>query len=288
MINEYRKQRIRGPWDLAVNGYCEEKGEAKKKGKGEILLGTRLAGGGTRFHSVITKHLANFGTLIAHGRRRLFFLLSYRSRFVRPCPINHQNKKRYPTDMGPIARQDQDQDQDQDDVAVVPLDVDNEADTDSQAPRVQSKDVQGLKYFERLLPLRERLHGEKGGRDKAGNRELFFDKSCMLLLLYMFNPMVTSLRAIAQASELEKVWKKLGCRRISLGSLSEASRVFDAEPLKEIIRELGEQVSPISKAARLSQINQTLTRVDGSIVSALPSLMKASLLKRTEGSGLVQ
>jgi len=158
----------------------------------------------------------------------------------------------------------------------------------SQAKNVQSKDVQGLTYFDMLIPLLERLHGEKCGRDKASNRELFFDKHCMLVLLYMFNPTVTSLRAIAQASELEKVQKKLGRRRTSLGSLSEASRVFDAEPLKEIIQELGEQASPISKDARLSQIDQTITLIDGSIVSALPSIMQASLLKRTEGCERVQ
>ncbi len=164
--------------------------------------------------------------------------------------------------------------------------LDCEAPKDS--PRVQSQDIQGLKYFDMLIPLLERLHGEQCGRDKAKNRELHFDKYCMLVLLYMFNPTVTSLRAIAQASEVEKVQKKLGCRRTSLGSLSEASRLFDAECLKEIIHELGEQAAPTGRDARLSQINQTITLVDGSIVSALPSIIQASVLKQTAGSGLVQ
>lgn len=57
----------------------------------------------------------------------------------------------------------------------------------------------------------------------------------MLILLYLFNPIVDSLRGIQQASQLGKVQKKLGCRRASLGSLSEAASVFDAEALKEII-----------------------------------------------------
>lgn len=166
--------------------------------------------------------------------------------------------------------------------------VDDEADDISGKPSVQSKDIQGLKYFDMLLPLLERLHGEKCSRDKAGNRELFFDKYCMLVLLYMFNPTVTSLRAIAQASELSKVQKKLGCRKTALGSLSEASRVFDSEALKAIIQELGVQAATIGTDARLSQINQTITLVDGSIVSALPRIMEASVLKRTQGSGLVQ
>ena len=110
----------------------------------------------------------------------------------------------------------------------------------------------------------------------------------MLVLLYMFNPTVTSLRAIAQASELTKVQKKLGCKRAALGSLSEASRLFNADRIKEIIRELGEQAAPVGRDARLSEINQTITLIDGSLVSAMPGLIAASILKQTEGSGLVK
>lgn len=119
--------------------------------------------------------------------------------------------------------------------------------------------IQGLKYFDMLLPRFERLHAEQCQRDKANNRELYFDQYCMLVLLYMFNPTVTSLRAISQASEFEKVQRKLGCKRTSLGSLSEASRLFDSDRLKAIIHELGTQATPIGRDARLSQINQTIT-----------------------------
>ena len=47
----------------------------------------------------------------------------------------------------------------------------------------------------------------------------------------IFNPIVTSLRGIQQASELKKVQKKLGRSRASLGSLSEATSVFNPESL---------------------------------------------------------
>jgi hypothetical protein len=39
-------------------------------------------------------------------------------------------------------------------------------------------------------------------RDTANQRELHYNQYCMLILLHMFNPTVTSLRAIQQASEL--------------------------------------------------------------------------------------
>src|SRR3972149_1962731 len=110
---------------------------------------------------------------------------------------------------------------------------------------IREEDVQGLKYFRKLGPLFERLHDVGCGRDKAGNRQLFMDQYCVLVLLFLFNPIVTSLRALQQASELKKVQRKLGCPRSSLGSLSEATQVFDPQPLREIIGELLGQVGPI-------------------------------------------
>ena len=41
------------------------------------------------------------------------------------------------------------------------------------------------------------------------------------MLLYLFNPIASSLRAVQQASELKKEQKKLGCVHASLVSLSE-------------------------------------------------------------------
>jgi len=163
-----------------------------------------------------------------------------------------------------------------------------QTESDEKVARIQDKDLQGLKYFDMLIPLLRRLHDDQCQRDKANNRDLYFDQYCMLVLLYMFNPTVTSLRAIAQASELAKVQKKLGCKRTAFTSMSEASRLFDADRLKEIIQELGERAAPVGRDARLSQINQTITLVDGSLVSAMPSLLTASPLKQTEGSGLVK
>jgi len=43
-------------------------------------------------------------------------------------------------------------------------------------------------------PLLERLHEVGCERDTAGNRELHFDQYCMPILLYLFNPIVTSNR----------------------------------------------------------------------------------------------
>jgi len=154
--------------------------------------------------------------------------------------------------------------------------------------KIKEADVTGLKYFDRLAPLLQRLHGDACDRDKAGNRELHFDQYCMLILLYMFNPVVSSLRAIQQASELKKVQRKLGCKRAALGSLSEASQVFKPELLRAIVEELGEQLKPVAKDPRLTDVPHTLTAVDGSLLAALPLLVEATRLKHEKGSGLVK
>jgi Transposase DDE domain len=153
---------------------------------------------------------------------------------------------------------------------------------------VTAADVTGLKCFEKLAPLLERLHSVGCERDTAGNRDLHYDELCLLLLLGLFNPVVDGLRGLQQASELEKVQKRLHVGRASLGSLSEASRVFDAELLKPIIEELGGQLQPLARDRRLAEIPQTLTLVDGTLLSALPLLMQAMLLKQQTGSGLVK
>mgnify|MGYP000509975687 CR=1 FL=1 len=138
-------------------------------------------------------------------------------------------------------------------------------------PEVRAAELRGLKYFKVLGPLFERLHDEATQGDKAGNRQLFFDQYASLLLLYFFNPIVTGLRSIQQASQLDKVQKLLGCERAALGSLSAASRVFDAEALHPIIAELARQAKPIVVGKEAAAL-RGLTAVDGSLLPALSKM----------------
>jgi len=136
---------------------------------------------------------------------------------------------------------------------------------------LKEEDLQGFKYFKILGPLLESLHEVGTQRDKAQNRQLFFDQYGALLLLYFFNPILTSLRGIQQASHLGKVQKKLGCRGTSLGSLSEAANVFDAQHLEEIIAELAARI-PQQTLTRDQQALKNLTAVDGSLLPALSKM----------------
>ena len=69
-------------------------------------------------------------------------------------------------------------------------------------PRIREEDLQGFSHFRLLLPILDSLHDDACRRDRAGNRILHFDQYVALILLYFFNPIVTSLRGIQQTSEL--------------------------------------------------------------------------------------
>jgi hypothetical protein len=148
--------------------------------------------------------------------------------------------------------------------------------------KLKEGQIQGLKYFDQLKPLLARLHSVGTERDRAGNRDLHMDEYCMLLLVFLFNPVVDSLRALQQASELQKVQKKLGCQRTSLGSLSESVAVFDPQPLREIVEELGGQLQPLQNVGG-GHVKHLLTAVDGSVLKTLSTIAEAAYLKNRFG-----
>jgi len=131
--------------------------------------------------------------------------------------------------------------------------------------------LRGFKYFKVLSPILQSLHSEKSHH----NRELYFDQYIALLLFYFFNPVVTSLRAIQQVSKLKKVQQILGVKRTSLGSLSEASNVFDSELIAPIIQELADRAIPLETDLKLKAIEKQLVAVDCSLIPALPKVLWA-------------
>jgi hypothetical protein len=143
--------------------------------------------------------------------------------------------------------------------------------------------LQGWKYFRRLTPLRARLHDAGCARDKAGNRTLRFDQYCSLILLALFKPLSRSLRALSQASQLKKVQEQLGVKRVSLGSLSEAARVFDPELLPPLIAELAGALRPRATDPRFKDIHHLLTAVDSTLVKTLPCLTEAMYSRTKNG-----
>jgi hypothetical protein len=137
---------------------------------------------------------------------------------------------------------------------------------------IQEQELQGFKYFKAISGLLEKLHEAGCERDRAHNRLLHMDQYVALLLLYMFNPICTSLRSLQQASELKKVQQKLGVPRASLGSLSEAATVFDSQRMVEVLAELGRSLQPLAVPDKLKDLPGILTAVDGTLLKALPKI----------------
>lgn len=147
----------------------------------------------------------------------------------------------------------------------------------------RAETLQGVRLLQAWRPLLERLRGAGCERDRAGNRRLFYDDVCSLLLLTFFNPALKTLRDLQAASRLAQVRKKLGVSEVSLGSLSESLRVFDPELLVEIVQELLGQI-PDSPTAdpRLKQLKHVPTAVDGSFLRHLPQVTQACFASRKD------
>ena len=151
-------------------------------------------------------------------------------------------------------------------------------------PKIKDHQLEGFKYFKAISKMLERLHDAGCGRDLAGNRILHMDQYVSLILLYMFNPICTSLRSLQQVSELKKVQRQFGAARASLGSLSEASTVFDSVLLKEIIQELSTKLTTVSRIPGFDHSKGILTAVDGSLIEAVGKMAWA--LWRSDRNGI--
>ena len=139
---------------------------------------------------------------------------------------------------------------------------------------IDARKLQGFKYFELIDELLARLRPVGTERDRAGNRELYFDQYATLMILYYFNPTVTTLRGLQQFTTLAKVQRLCGVKPTSLGSLSEGARVFDPEALAPIVAELAAQT--VQQGTRLPAAKEAalagLIAVDGSLLKALPRM----------------
>jgi IS4 transposase len=151
--------------------------------------------------------------------------------------------------------------------------------------KLRDQDIAGLKYFRKLEPLLARLHEVGTQRDVAGNRELHMDQYCTLILIWLFSPLVDSLRGLQQASELDKVRKRFGVGRASLGSLSESVTIFDPEPLKQIAAELSQQV-PGPKSSPFDAVGQPIVAVDGSVIDTVVKVARLAWLPKAKGKSL--
>src|ERR1700689_843259 len=109
---------------------------------------------------------------------------------------------------------------------------------------ISADQLHGMKQLRRVAGMLSGLPNAGCDRDKAGNRELHFDDYVLLILLYLFNPMIDSMRTLQKVSELPEIQARLGIKRFSLGSFSESCRVLDPAMLRGGVDELAEGLLP--------------------------------------------
>lgn len=152
----------------------------------------------------------------------------------------------------------------------------------ARRPATTACDLRGLKYLRSLRKLLTRLHDVGTQRDRAGNRQLHMDQYCVLVLLWLFNPAIRTLRGLQRTLEFDKLRKRLGVNRTSLGSLSESVRIFDPAVLAGIAAELSLEL-PAAPEGRFDAVGQQLTAVDGSVVNTVVRVARLSWTPKGEG-----
>ena len=140
-----------------------------------------------------------------------------------------------------------------------------------------------FKELRRVAALLSFLHDSGCGRDRAGSRELHFDDYVLLVLLWMFNPMIDSMRTLLRVASLPQVQKRLGVKRCSLGSFSESCRVFEPALLQRVVEQLAGELHPVGRQAMFKDLPGVLTLVDGTALRTLRSVVEAMWLPATHG-----
>lgn len=142
--------------------------------------------------------------------------------------------------------------------------------------------LEGFKDLRAVAKLLEPLHNIGCERDKAKNRDLHMDEYCLLILFWLYNPVIDSLGGLQQASDLKKVQKRLGVGRASMGSLSESVSIFEPQKLADLAQQLSEKL-PDRTPEHFDTLDKKITAVDGSIFQVLGQIGHLAWLPKGEG-----
>jgi hypothetical protein len=150
-------------------------------------------------------------------------------------------------------------------------------------PAIAFEQLRGIKQLRHVAELLSKLHMVGCDRDKSGNRDLHFDDYVMLILLYLFNPMIESIALLQGVAELPKVQERLGVKRFSTGSFSESCRVFEPQQLQGVVDQLAKGLLPIERHELLKALPGKLTLVDSSVLRTLCKVAEAIFLPLGDG-----
>lgn len=136
----------------------------------------------------------------------------------------------------------------------------------------QLRSWQLLERFRReLLPrLKARPASELSASEQDPRRTLLAEDYFSSFLFCIFNPVVTSMRALCHVSHCQKM-RQICARPLVQSSFSDAQHVFAPEVLEEVVRSLAQQARGQNHGgdARVRQALGALTAVDGTVLRAV-------------------
>lgn len=144
-------------------------------------------------------------------------------------------------------------------------------------------DIRSMKQLRRVAGMLSHLHEVGCGRDRAGNRELHFDDYVLLVLLYLFNPLIDSVRTLQKVADLPEARQRLGIKRFSLGSFSESCRVFEPQMLQHVVDQLWSELPQANRHELFKQLPGKLTLVDSTVINTLCTVAEAMFLPLGDG-----
>jgi hypothetical protein len=149
-----------------------------------------------------------------------------------------------------------------------------------RAQKIAARDLRGWKMLARFDELLERARArvEPGRRELHGLRRLGASEYLRLFLLGVFNPIVSSMRALCAASEFRRVQEQSGGQPVALSRFSEAQHVFDPELLRHVMEELVERGAVHLAASRGGRGLEAgaLRIIDSTVWTVVPRMAWAS------------
>jgi hypothetical protein len=145
----------------------------------------------------------------------------------------------------------------------------------------------GLRQGQKYLRSFQELLRPLADLPAHGNRKFHYDDWVCLLLLHFYNPVLNSLRSLAEATDFQSIQDFVGVGHTSLGSMSDsAARVFDPAYLEAILQEAGRQVERVCRDKRLEDLPGIPTAVDGSFLRCLPKMTWAVFRQKSDKRGV--
>jgi hypothetical protein len=129
-----------------------------------------------------------------------------------------------------------------------------------------------LEHFRRRLLPRLKARAVTATEEDARRTLLAEDYFCSFLFA-IFNPIITSLRALCHVSHCQKM-RQVSAAPFSPASFSEGQHVFDPDLLEQVVRDLAHEAHGLGQGgdARVRQALTALTAVDGTVLRAVPRM----------------